>query len=360
MRRQLEIGALLVALTCGGALPAFSQGATESRELLLSRGWSRLAAGQPAEAATIAERVLDRTPRDHDALSLALSARVAQGKPIAALDVYERWLKTSGHEDVFALEHVARGTLEEIAGGKERGLAQQALQALARAGVPGARERLDRLRGAVDPVTARPETRIATLKSAGAASVPELRQIMRDQKGPVRAEALRALAAMNAHEATEEARSFLNDPDPLVRASAAVALARFGDPDGEGRVKEMLASPVADVRLLAAEAYAGRADGPWIDALVPILEDPDGLNRLRAAELLAPVRPDLSRPVLEKAAADQNPVVRADAARILAAADTKPDEPGSLPLFRRMLRDPDPGVRVQGGAGILAVAHPAR
>jgi HEAT repeat protein len=168
------------------------------------------------------------------------------------------------------------------------------------------------------------------------------------------------LAAMNAHEASDAARGFLADPDPLVRATAAVALARFGDPEGESRVKEMLASPVADTRLLAAEAYAGQTTGAWIEALVPLLEDPDGLNRLRAAELLGPVRPELARPVLEKAAADPNPVVRSEAARTLATTETGLATLGGLSFFRRMLRDPDPGVRVQGGSGILAVAHPGR
>ena len=351
---------VVAALWLCGAAAALAQTAAESREAMLSRGWNRLAAGQPADAATIAERILTRAPRDHDALSLGISARVAERKPIAALDFYEQWLKASRAEDVFALEHVARGTLEEIASGTDRGLALQALQALARAGVPGAGDRLTRLRAAVDPAAVRPEARIDALKAAGAASVPALREIMREQKGPVRASALRALATLDAHDATEEARGFLNDPDPLVRASAAMALARFGDPAGESRVKEMLASPVADYRLLAAEAYSGRGEGAWIAALEPLLEDPNGLNRLRAAELLAPVRPELARPVLEKAAADPNPVVRADAARILASPETRLGGEESLPVFRRMMRDADPAVRVQGASGVIALATPGR
>ena len=359
-QRTLRVAALVAALTLPAVNSALAQTAGETREAMLSRGWSRLAAGQPNEAATIAERALTRMPRDHDALSLALSARVAQGKPVAALDFYEQWLKASGAEDVFVLEHVARGTLEEIAGGGDRGLALQALEALSRAGVAGGAERLARLRGAVDPATARPETRIEALKAGGAASIPALRQIMRDEKGPVRASALRALAAMDAHEVTEDARNLLSDPDPLVRASAAVALARFGDPDGESRVKQMLASPVADIKLLAAEAYVGRGNGPWVEALVPLLDDPDGLNRLRAAELLAPLKPELARPVLEKAATDTNPVVRADAARILTSTETGFTTPGSLPVFRRMMRDADAAVRVQGASGVMKVAVPAR
>jgi HEAT repeat protein len=357
--QQLKVGTLTIALSLC-AVAAFPQTASETRETLLSRGWSRLAAGQPGEAATIAERVLARIPRDHDALSLALTARVAEKKPLGGLDVYEQWLKASAAEDLFVLEHVARGILEEIAAGDDRGLALKALQALSRAGVAGAADRLARLQKAVDPSTMRPEARIAALKAAGAGSVPELRELMREQRGPARATALRALAALNAHEATEDARGYLNDPDPLVRASAAVALARFGDPAGEARVKEMLESPVADYRLLGAEAYAGRTEGAWIAALEPLLEDPNGLNRLRAAELLAPVKPELARPVLEKAATDPNPVVRADAARILTAPDAGLATAASVPAFRRMLRDPDPSVRVQGASGIISLSAPRR
>jgi HEAT repeat protein len=353
-------GALVAALWLCGESAAFAQTAAESREAMLARGWSRLAAGQPAEAATVAERMLARGARDHDALSLGIAARVAERKPIAALDFYEQWLKASRAEDVFALEHVARGIVEEIASGADRGLALQALQALVRAGVPGASDRLAGLRKAADSAAVRPEARIEALKAAGTGSVPALREIMRDQKGPVRASALRALAALDAHDATEEARGFLNDPDPLVRASAAIALARFGDPAGESRVKEMLASPVAEYRLLAAEAYAGRGEGTWIGALEPLLEDPNGLNRLRAAELLAPIRPELARPVLEKAAADPNPVVRADAARILASPETRLGSEASLPVFRRMMRDADPAVRVQGAAGVITLATRGR
>jgi hypothetical protein len=352
--QQLKIGALLMVLWCSAAAGAFAQTANESREAALARGWSRLAAGQAAEAATIANGVLTRTPRDHDALSLAMSAHVAQKRPLLALDAYERWLKASGAEDVFTLEHAARGTLEEIAAGEDRGLALQALEGLVRAGVADANARLTRLRG--DPAASRPEAQVETLRAAGTKGVPALRDMVREQKGPVRASALRALAAMNAQEAREDARGYLGDPDPLVRAYAAVALARFGDPDGETRVKQMLDSPVADVRLIGAEAYAGRGDGPWADTLVPLLEDPNGLNRLRAAELLAPVRPELALPVLEKAASDPNPVVRADAARILTTPSLERHAAGSLPLFRRMLRDGDPAVRLRGAVGIIGLA----
>ena len=355
--QQLKAGLLAAALTWCGVVPALAQ-TTESREALLSRGWSRLAAGQPVEAATIAEGLLTRTPRDHDALSLAMSARVAEKKPLAALDVYERWLKASGSEDVYALEHAARGTLEAIAADEDRGLALVALEGLVRAGVAGASARLKRLQGAVAPDAGRPEGRIEALRSAGAGSIPALREMVREQKGPVRANALRALAALNAQEALEDARGYLADPDPLVRAYAAVALARFGDAEGDRRVKQMLESPVADVRLIGAEAYAGRDAGAWVDAVVPLLEDPNGLNRLRAAELLGPVRPELALPVLEKAATDANPVVRADAARILATPGTTPATTGTLPLFRRLLRDPDPAVRVRGAVGIIAIAVP--
>jgi HEAT repeat protein len=352
--RELKRFGMVVVLAHLGAVAALAQPG-ETRETQLARGWTRLAAGQPAEAATIAERLLAKTPRDHDALSLAMTARVAQQRALAALDAYETWLKASRAEDVFLLEHVARGTLDEIARGADRGLSIRALEVLARAGVAGARERLGAARPSAPPAGQRTEVYVDALQAAGAASVPALRDAIREERGPVRAAAVRALGALDARDTVEEVRALLTDQDPLVRTTAAVTLARFGDADGEARVQQMLQSPVADMRLLAAEAYQGRGTGPWVSAITPLLDDPNGVTRLRAAELLAPVNPTAARAVLETAAGDPNPVVRSEAARILSSAEAGLVTATDLPILRRMLRDPDAGVRLQGAAGVLAL-----
>ena len=354
MIREVKRIGTLVVLAHLGAASAFAQPA-ETREALLARGWTRLAAGQAADAATIAERMLAKAPRDHDALSLAMTARVAQQRPLAALDAYETWLKRSRAEDVFLLEHVARGTLDDIARGADRGLSIRALEVMARAGVAGARDRLDASRPSVPPAGQRTDAYVDSLQAAGAGSIPALRDVIREERGPVRAAAVRALGALNARETIDEVRALLTDQDPLVRSTAAVTLARFGDADGEARVQQMLESPVADVRLLAAEAYEGRGTGPWVSAITPLLDDPNGLIRLRAAERLAPLNPTAARAVLEAAAGDTNPVVRSEAARILSSPEAGLVTSTDLPILRRLLRDPDAAVRLQGAAGVLAL-----
>jgi HEAT repeat protein len=114
------------------------------------------------------------------------------------------------------------------------------------------------------------------------------------------------------------------------------------------------------MRLIAAEAYADRGTGAWVNALMPLLQDTAGLTRLRAAELLAPVNPEAARGVLTAAAADNNPVVRAEATRILDAPAIAAAIPSDLPSLRRLLRDPDPGVRLHAAGIVIGLAAGGR
>jgi HEAT repeat protein len=92
-------------------------------------------------------------------------------------------------------------------------------------------------------------------------------------------------------------------------------------------------------------------------AIAPLLENRDGTIRLEAARLLASVNPDAAKRVLNEAATDPNPAVRAEAARIL--EETTESVPGiaDLSLARRMLRDRDAMVRLRGAGVLLAAAR---
>ncbi len=350
----------------------------------LGRGWAALGAQQPRRALQFAHQLLQTNPRNHDALALAVAALATIPEPIPALDEYERWFTLIRIEDPMLLQSVAVATLEQISTGKDTVLALQSLEYLADAGIAGSRQRLQARRNAqnaraVDAALARLGDRDAVgrliagaesaadagaagvemVAAAGTSAIPALQRLLASPAGPTRAAAIRALGKLDARQALDEIRSRLTtDADPLVRAWAAVALARMGDSEGERQVAQMLGSPVHDLRLVAAEAYADRGTGPWLDAIRPLLTDQSGLTRLMAAELVALVDPDAAQAVLAKAADDPNPVVRAEATRILAEAPVVSPDSADWKSLRLRLRDAEAPIRLHAAGAILKLTSP--
>lgn len=391
----LVLTALVAAPAAAQTPPrdAAQASASSSSELsIIASGWSALAAGRSDEALNAAERLLSKSPTNHHALGLKIEAQ-SHGAPVAALDTYERWLRGTRIEDVFLLAPIARGTLEQIAAGNDEALRIRALQKLAAHGdgraasllkqtsqTPGvtvvqlamegeaaAAQRL------LDPKVAQkvqPQVLARALPAAGPAAVFALQALLKHPAAPVRMEAALSLGKLGAPEAIPDLKALFNDPE--VRPYAAVALTRLGDSDGEPLVQELLQSPVMDMRLLGAQAYEGRGSGPWVQALMPALQDPNGLTRVRAAELLAPVAPESARPVLQEAAQDPNPVVRADVMRVIertelfvpadspldSATSTEAGPAKGLSTLRLLLRDPEAATRLSAAAAILAIAAP--
>ncbi|MEP6918021.1 MAG: HEAT repeat domain-containing protein, partial [Acidobacteriota bacterium] len=146
------------------------------------------------------------------------------------------------------------------------------------------------------------------------------------------------------------------DPDPFVHSSAAVALARLKDPEGQAYVEQMLQSDVPELRLAAAEAWNGQ-DGPWVEAIRPLLVNRDGLNRVRAARLIAPIDPESARRTLQEAAADPNPVMRAESVRIAAELAQQRPAITDMAQLRRLLRDHDAATRLSSAGALMAVAR---
>ena len=367
----------------------------------LAGGWASLAAGRTQEAIKTADSVLTRRPDDHRALDLKIEA-LAHGEPLRALDAYEAWLARTHIEDVFLLVPIACGTLEQIASGQDRALTLHALQRLARTGdgqdgarlqeflksgagtssgaTPGAQDiqlalqgdaaAAQRLTESQAAASVPPQALAKALVSAGPTAVPMLRALLKHPAAPVRMEAAMSLGKLGATDAIPAIKAMMSDPE--VRSYAAVALARLGDEEGETVVQELLQSPVLDVRLLGAQAYEGKGAGPWVQALMPALQDPNGLTRIRAAELLAPVAPEAALPVLLEASKDPNPVVRADVMRVvertglLTPGQQSPDStpgnegPMALTTLRRLLRDPDPGTRLHAAGSLLALVKGVR
>jgi HEAT repeat protein len=393
--RSVPIVAALVIVTFAQAAaqqkprpasPAGTAAGSSAQEL--ASGWSALAARRAAEAEAIADRLLQAGSRRHDALSLKISARVQGGRPDAALDDYEQWLKVSPHEDVFLLQPIARGLLEAQVLATDVGVRVDALQALADAGDKTAGTRLlalatgenspgiadQALAGIGNPEAIAKLTRlvgasssrvdatgaIEALVKAGATGAETAIAAALDPARPMptKLAAARALGAMHAVGAIPQLRRALQDPEPPVRMAAAVALARLGDQGGADQIREMENSPVTDIRLMAASASAaGNPSGAWVSTATGALQDADPLVRLSAAQLLLinGADPAAALAALHNALSDQNPALRLAATR---AMDQVPRAVigTDVAALRRLLRDADPRVRIVAATAVLKLA----
>lgn len=354
-----------------------SRAAAASDAATIADGWGALAGGRAAVAVRAADRVLARRPWDHAAVVLKIIAGSATD-PIQGLNTYEQWMRRSSSEDVGLLEPVAVEVLRQIAANADRDLRREAQRMLTRAGLPAApaaasdgepsfeedsararagnADALKRLEAAAAAPTMPDQSELAlALEHLGMAGVPGLLTILKNSAGPNRAAAAAALGRLKAHETVPVLRESMRDSDPLVRSSAAVALARLGTPDGQAFVQKMLESEVPDVRLMAAEAWDGQ-NGPWVAAVMPLLQNRDGLTRLHAARLIAPVDPEAARRTLQEASIDPNPVIRATALKEIVAVAAQPGV-ADIAQLRRALRETDPAIRLQAAGAILESAR---
>ncbi len=396
MRSIATTGVLMVmALTpLAGqkAPPAAARPATATPAMAaaqeLAAGWGALASGRTDAAEAIADRLLQAGPRRHEALSLKISARVQAGRPEAALDDYEQWMKSAPHEDVFLLQPVAVGVLEALARAAELDVRVYALQALAEAGDAAAPDRLGKIAmsgqnvAAADEALARianpeaiarlsrrvetpsPRADVSGAIDALAAAHPSgAAKTIAAALDPARAmptklAAARALGKLGGTEGIPQLKRALQDPEPPVRMAAAAALARLGDASGGDLLREMENSPVSDIRLMAAEgSAAGNPTGAWVATATSALGDPDPLARLSAARLLVAhaADPAAGLAVLNAALLDPNPALRYAAARGI--EDLPREILGTdVPTLRRLLRDGDPRVRIGAAAALLKLA----
>jgi HEAT repeat protein len=348
---------------------------TPSDLAAISAGWSALASGRADAAIRAASDVLARRPWDHRALQLKIDAE-SWSAPNAALDTYERWLGARGPEDLGLLASIAEGVLRQLAASADPDLKREATEYLAGRGAAssgtgayaadaaaargGDAAALDRLRTAATAPLPPDKTAVArALVDAGPSAVPILMPMLTAPAGPTRAAAAASLGKLNARDAEPALLEALKDQDPFVRFSATVALARLGNAQGQQGVRQMLESPVADIRLMAADAWEGQ-NGPWVAAITPLLSDANGVTRLRAAALLAPVDPEAARRTLNEALSDPNPVIRTETARTLAQVSAGGVPVADTATLRQLLRSEDPWSKLYGAEGILAAVRAPR
>jgi len=275
---------------------------------------------------------------------------------------------------------VAIAVLQEIARTLDSPLKRLALEALVDSRVAGAREALVSLsqgtpfaadaaaaragdRAALDRLTtaagtsADATTSLAeALAGLGAPGESGLLMLMKAGNPDVRAAAAQALASSSLVQARQALGDVSNDADPRVRLWGTIGLARACDPAALARVDQMLASSVPDLQIAAAMAWNGRP-GPWVEVIRPLLDSPEGLTRIEAARVIAPVDPEAAKKALQNALNDSNPVIRSVSAKTLESAGVERIDIGDIGILRPRLRDPDPAVRLSVASALLKIAR---
>jgi len=381
----MVVHGLVLLLTLAQAAPPRAQPAPvpkPSDAATLARGWNALASGQYDAAVTAADSILRRREWDGAALLLKISALSTAGAT-RGLDAYEARLAKSHREDINLLEPVAIAVLQEIARATDQPLRVPALTALASAGVAGAREALSALSQdrpgtavSVDAMAARTGDRAAlerltaaagtpagatplmaeALAGLGASGEPGLVVLLKAGNPDVRAAASQALANSSTASARQALAGVATDADPRVRLWSTIGMARGGDGAALAKVDQMLASGVPDLQIAAAMASNGRP-GPWVDVVRPLLDSPEGLTRIEAARVIAPVDPEAASKVLQKALADPNPVIRAVSAKTIETVEREKVEGSDIATLRPRLRDPDPSVRLNVAMALIKIAR---
>jgi cyclophilin family peptidyl-prolyl cis-trans isomerase/HEAT repeat protein len=206
------------------------------------------------------------------------------------------------------------------------------------------------------------------------ALVPTLIDLMNDQEPLIRQMAAFALGITGDASAVDRLSASLADSDPVVRGRAAEALGRIGDPRaGPELARFVLATMPKGAPIVAVRGDdPGRADDPWVELRLALL----ALGRLkdvRSAELalVDKEKPRFDwwaatwvamrlespalRPVLLAAAASNDPLSRALAARGLGALK----DPTAVEVVAPLVRDRNEAV-VVSALRALAVLGDAR
>jgi HEAT repeat protein len=342
----------------------------------ISRGWTALAAGRPAEAVSLADGILKRRPRSHAAFILKIEALSAGSQPIAALDAYEAWIpKIGGNvDDRGLLEPIAAGMLRVLSTDRDVAVRISALKFLASTGDDAAAEALKKLATEGNPqamvaLSAEGDTSaVASLQAiVGAGSprdmsaairslsergalTPELMQTLAKDRVPMnRAAVAEALASSKDPSAQNLLETLSRDPDPLVHFSVIMARAKNGDDAALAQAQAMLASDVPDIRLSAAEALNAKLPVESEQAVRSLLTNPDGIYRFRAAAIVGRSDPAAVQSVLMEGLANQSPLIQQEAARIVGTT-----LPNNIVLLRQLLRHTDHSVVVAAAGALVS------
>jgi cyclophilin family peptidyl-prolyl cis-trans isomerase len=181
-------------------------------------------------------------------------------------------------------------------------------------------------------------------------AIPAAVRSLTDREQRVVEDAIFALGLIGAPAIFDTLAPKLEDPDPEVRALALQAISRIGDPAhasyAAARVADRSATVRAEVGLAlwrmsekaTTEDQKSRVRAE-IAKLRPLLTDPDLSVRWRTCCALARLDASPLAPDLERAATDQDPLVRTFAIRALGKVTSHP-----AATFVKAIGDPDPRV----------------
>jgi|EndMetStandDraft_5_1072996.scaffolds.fasta_scaffold52881_2 HEAT repeat protein len=347
------------------------------QDALVERARDALKSGRAANAIELSDSVLQGAPDNLAAMGVKIDATIALGDLRSALRAYDTFVQMTGRDDVTVLAPIARAHLKVLSQSTLIAVKIDALEALAAHGDAEAKTTLQTL--LKDDNAGRPAAE-ALARLGDKAAAQRVVQLVSQAQGGQRAEAVRSLATLKDVPAEDIVREALKANDPALQAAgadvaaargmkslvpelrqtattgiaqgqyrAAIALVTLGDSTGRERVAEALASDIPDSRLSAAAALRKNGDKSWVARVTPLLTNQDGLNRFFAAEMLLPEDRSAAMRVLHPATADPNPVIRAEAARILSQAPST-----DISQLRPFLADPAPRARLWAAKGVLA------
>lgn len=370
---MLTLGA---ALPAGAAVPQAPVPAN-AEAALLADGWARLSKGDAAGAALVAAQALTRDPLSAAAAALAVDADLARGGTTAGLNTYEKWLGTRRLDDGYVLRRVARALLREATrkqpnvtarlealralAGDGDGDALATLQTAASSGgyfetralaALGDERGVSRLIAQLASAPSKGPIIDALAESGSKLAVPSMTVLLSDPSDVNRAAAADALGRLGATETIPQLRLLLEDRVFMVRLKAAGALFRLNDSEGLPFLNEVAQSEHAAIRVAAAREMASQPDTLWQSTVRGLTGDPDPVVRLEAAKLIAPYDQPLAQRVLDDLMRGGNIGLREAASRVLVEQVAT-----DFATLRTLLRSGDLVVRVRAAGRILELTR---
>ena len=334
-------------------------------------------AGDYAGAAREADSGLKSHPDDDGLWQMRIRAALALGDSDGVARSWASYREMRGSDDPELLRDLAIATLGQALGSPSQRMKIVAIEAVQSAEIQSLAEQVaermgdddDRVAASAAVAVLRgfpqapqvasemlrsedPEARRIAVdgigKKVGALAAVDLHKAAADADPRVRRAALRWLAQIKDKEAPAVLERNLRHTDEGVRAAAASGLARLGMGDLQAFAKKALADKSLAVRLAGIELLVA---AKRTDELTQIAQsDADPMVAAEAA--IAVKRTDLAQAALDKAATAERWTIRAGAANTAVRAL---DKSAAITFARKLMTDPEVGVRLAAGRAMLAV-----
>jgi HEAT repeat protein len=333
-------------------------------------------AGDYAGAAKEADKRLASTPDDDELWQMRIRAALALGDAEGVAKSWATYRERRGSDDPQLLRDLAVATLGQALGSPSQRMKIVAIEAVQHAEIQQLAEQVaERMGDDDDQVAATaavavlrgypqapqvasemlrsedPEARRIAVdgigKKVGALAAVDLHKAAADPDPRVRRAALRWLAQIKDKEAPAVLERNLKHMDESVRAAAASGLARLGTGDLAAFAKRALDDKALAVRLAGIELLQAAKRSDTLAQLAQSDADP----MVAAEAAIAIKRKDLAQAALDKAASAERWTIRAGAINTALRAL---DKPAAAAFARKLIADPDVGVRLAAARVMIA------